>query len=66
MERQMFSPLPTFIASPSSLNAACTRQLKNKSLFYLILLGQAMVGSGGFKREVPNCKKMGQANKQRQ
>lgn len=59
----MFSPLPTPIASPFSLNAACTGQLRNQRLLYLIFLGRGMVGSVGFKREAPNCNKTSQANR---
>lgn len=54
----MFSPHPTPTARPSSLNAASTWKLGHKRLLYLILLGEAMVGSGGFKREGPSCCKI--------
>lgn len=47
IERQMFSTLPTPIATPSSLNAARTGQLGNKGLLYLIFWGQR---HGEFKK----------------
>lgn len=61
IERQMFSAFPAPPAAPSSLNAACTGQLGNKRLLYLIFLGKGMVGSGGFKGKAPNCNEMGRA-----
>lgn len=48
----------------SSLNAACTRQLGNKRLLYLIFLGKGMVGSERFKRKEPSCNEMDQASRQ--
>lgn len=64
IERQMFSAFPTPLATPSSLNAACTGQLGNKRLLYLIFLGKGTVGSGGFKGKAPNCNEMGRASRQ--